>query len=106
MPDSGERNKAYIELTAELGASGCGRDMSPGERDVEYVRGINHALQTASMIDMCRTATQGYEIATEASKRAVEVSRSASKQFWIVAAIAFLSAWRLGQRPSGLEDRH
>lgn len=85
MSDSGERNKAYIELAAELGASGCGRDMPPGERDVEHIRGINRALQTASIIDMCRTATQGYEMATEASK-------SASKQFRMTAGVTIASA--------------
>jgi hypothetical protein len=85
MSDSGDRNKAYIELSAELGASGCGKDMTPGERDAEYIRGINQALQTASIINMCKTAARGYEVA-------IEASRSASRTFWIMAAIAFLSA--------------
>ena len=49
------------------------------------IHNIHQALQTASMVNMCRTATQGYETATEASKRA-------SKQFWIFAAIALASA--------------
>lgn len=56
------------------------------------IHNIHQALQTASMVNMCRTATQGYEIATEASNRAVKVSKSALKQSWIIAVIAFLSA--------------
>jgi len=57
-----------------------------GDADTsELIRNIHQALQTASMANMCRTATEGYEIATEAGKRA-------SKQFWIFAGIAFLSA--------------
>jgi hypothetical protein len=89
LPTSGERNKAYIELATELGASGLGRDMQPGEKEAAYKAGINQALQTLAMIDMCETAARGYEMATKASK-------SASKQFRIMAAIAFLSmlaAW-------------
>jgi len=55
----------------------------------ELIRNIHQALQTASMANMCRTATQGYEIATKAS-------RHACIHYWIVAAIALLSvvaAW-------------
>lgn len=85
LPTSGERNKAYIELATELGASGPGRDMQPGEKEAAYKAGINQALQTLAMIGMCETAARGYEMATKASK-------SASKQFWIAAAIAFASA--------------
>lgn len=86
MPESGERNKAYIELATELGASGPGRDMETvGERDAEYIRGINQALQTASIINMCKTATQGYKMAVEASK-------SACRQFRITAGVAIASA--------------
>lgn len=85
LDSSGERNKAYIELSAELGASGPGRDTSPGESQAVYIQSINHAIQTATMIEMCRTATDGYEMATKATSRA-------SKQSWISAAIAFISA--------------
>src|SRR4030042_4070046 len=48
----------------------------------ELIHNIHEALQTASMVNMCRTATQGYEMATEASEQA-------SKQFRIIAGIAF-----------------
>ena len=85
IEDSGQRNKAYIELAAELGAGGCGGDRPPGERDAEYIRSINQALQTATMIDLCKTAEQGYDMA-------ITSSRSASRQSWIAASIALLSA--------------
>ena len=85
IDDSGERNKAYIGLAAELGASGCGGDRPPGERDAEHIRSINQALQTATMIDLSKTAAQGYDMA-------INASRSASKQFCIAATIALLSA--------------
>ncbi|MBW8015457.1 MAG: hypothetical protein FVQ82_04660 [Planctomycetes bacterium] len=85
MSDAGERNKAYIDLEAELGASGCGKDMSVGERDAEHVRSINQALQTLTMIDMCKTAREGYDMATN-------ISRKSSICFWLASAIALLSA--------------
>ncbi len=51
----------------------------------ELIRNIHQALQTASMVYMCKTATEGYEMATK-------VSRNACINFWIAAAIAVLSA--------------
>lgn len=68
MPNSGERNKAYIELEAELGASGCGGDMPPGERDAEHVRSINQALQTATMVN---ASARNFRIAIVAAIAAV-----------------------------------
>ncbi len=78
MPNSGEKNKAYIELEAKLGASGCGRDIPPGERDAEHIRSINQALQTAVMVDMCKTASKNYKIAITAA---------------IIALLSALAAW-------------
>lgn len=92
MRDSREKNKAYIELAAEVGASPPAGGMSVGEKEAVYVRNINQALQTATMIDMCKTAAQGYEMATKASEDASIASKSASKQFWIAAGIALFSA--------------
>lgn len=62
MSNPGERSKAYIELGAKLGASGCGRDIPPGERDAEHIRSINQALQTATVIDMCKVASRNFWI--------------------------------------------
>jgi len=89
--------KELQELAREVGASTCVLWIHPTkclitttEADTpELIRNIHQALQTASMINMCKTATQGYEMATKARK-------SASIQFSIFAAIAFLSgvaAW-------------
>lgn len=68
-----------VYLTGSTGSSIRDADTS------ELIRNIHQALQTASMVNMCRTATQGYETATKASNRA-------SKQFWIFAGIAVFSA--------------
>jgi len=79
------------ELARKVGASRksvCVFSESAEIKDADtsiLIHNIHQALQTASMVNMCRTATQGYETATEASKRA-------SKQFWIFAAIALASA--------------
>lgn len=79
------------KLAWKVGASTCvlyvanNRHMTGDADTSEIVRNIHQALQTASMANMCGKATQGYEIATKAIK-------SASRQFWIMAIIAFLSA--------------
>ena len=51
----------------------------------DLIDNIHTSLQTAAMIDVCKTAAQGYEIATEASRNAI-------KHYWIAVAIAVLSA--------------
>ena len=100
MPTSGERNRAYIDLAAELGASGPGRDMPPGEKEAAYIASINQALQTLTMIDMCKTAAQGYEMATKASEDASLASKIAFRQFrktaWIGAITALAACLSAG----------
>lgn len=78
MSHVGERNEAYIELGAKLGASGCGSNLLPAEREVEHIRGINQALQTATMIDMCAIAARNFWVAIIAT---------------IIALISALAAW-------------
>jgi len=80
------------QLAREVGASTCvfwvrptGGCRSTDADTSELIRNIHQAVQTASMANMCQRARQGYEMAANASK-------SASKQFWMAAAIAFLSA--------------
>ncbi len=81
-----ERIDELMDLAMEVGASTGRQRLPDGSVDpIGLVNNIHIALQTASMANMCKTAAQGYEMATKASK-------SASKQFWIAAAIAFLSA--------------
>ena len=79
MSNPREKDKAYIELEAELGASGCGGgNILPKEREAEHIRSINQALQTAAMIDMCKTAARNYKIALTAT---------------IIAILSMLGAW-------------
>jgi len=81
------------KLAREVGASTCTSYIAFSSSSIriatattsELIGNIHQALQTASMINMCGTATQGYEMATEASNRA-------SQQFRIAAGISVLSA--------------
>ncbi len=55
----------------------------------EIVSNIHSALQTAAMVNMCRTAAKNYDIALNATKTAI-------KHYWIAGMIAILSmlaAW-------------
>lgn len=78
-------------LAQQVGASTCvlyvadGHHMTGDADTSEIIRNIHQALQTASMVNMCQRATQGYEIATKAVT-------SASTQSRVMVAIAFLSA--------------
>lgn len=79
------------KLAWQVGASTCvfytanGHHMTGDADTSEIIRNIHQALQTASMANMCGKAAQSYEIATKAIE-------NASRQFWIMAIIAFLSA--------------
>ena len=60
---SQERTDALFKLAKEIGAS-TGRKRSGEDIDpVGLVDNIHQALQTASMIDMCSTASRNYWIA-------------------------------------------
>ena len=78
-------------LAWKVGASTCvlyianDRHMTGDADTSEIIRNVHQALQTASMVNMCKAATQGYEIATQASNRA-------AKQFRVAVAVALLSA--------------
>lgn len=82
--------KDLQKLAKELGASTIDRYKGYGDAgQAELTENIHQALQTASMINMSKTAAKNYEIAVTATKAAV-------KNYWIAAAIAFLSmlaAW-------------
>lgn len=60
--------------------------------ECELAYNIHQALQTASMIDMCRTAAQNHEIARAAQEEAAESLR-VSKRNMIAAYIAAAAAW-------------
>ena len=78
LSDSGERNKAYIDLITIVGASGCGGDKPTAQRDAENIASIHQALKTATMVNMCKTAAKNYKIAITAS---------------IIALLSALAAW-------------
>ena len=67
----------YVSTTYGHGVTGAA-DTS------ELIRNIHQALQTASMVNMCGSAREGYYLATEASNRA-------AKHFKWLASIAIIS---------------
>lgn len=77
-----------INLAREVGASTVNSTLGSQITSAytwELISNIHQALQTASMSNMCRSAREGYKMATKANNRA-----------WIYAVIAFLSmiaAW-------------
>ena len=84
--------QALKELASEVGASTCVFWVHPvggsrtGAADTsELIRNIHQALQTVSMVNMCKTATEGYNTATKASK-------AARIQFGIAVVISFICA--------------
>ena len=89
-----------IELAREVGASTkvlyvrfINSSTTSGEADTsELIKNIHQALQTATMVNMCKAATNGYEIATNASNMATKASKTASIQFWIATAINVIIA--------------
>ena len=84
LSGSGERNKSYIELRKAVGASGCGGDKPTAERDALNIVSIHQALQTATMIDMCKTSSRNYKIAIAASIAAVLSALAA----WVAVCIS------------------
>lgn len=91
LPDTDQTGKIceLSKLSAKVGAGGSGLFGKNNASISALHSKIHHALQTASMIEMCESASKGYEIALEAT-------RSASKTYWIAAGISILSmlaAW-------------
>ena len=89
--------KELTELAREVGASTRVLWIHPNSSSIEtsdaatpeLIRNIHQALQTASMVNMCRTATQNYEIAVTATKAAVINNRIAAA----IAILSMLAAW-------------
>jgi len=99
-PSQGDKRKQLDELAETIGASKISTFHQKAATDGELARNIHDALQTASMVNMCKTAAQGYEMATEASKSASIASKNASKQFrktaWIGAITALAACLSAG----------
>ena len=58
----------------------------------ELINNIHQALQTASMIDACRTAAQNYKIALKAQENA-RLSQRVSVAAMLAAVAAAIAAW-------------
>ncbi|UCE07346.1 MAG: hypothetical protein JSW07_04760 [bacterium] len=62
---------SLVELAKEVGASITNRDKGHGKTsEPQLVENIDFALQTASMIETCKTSAENYKIAIKASKTA------------------------------------
>lgn len=90
LADDSNTYTSLEDLAKKVGASTTNRYKGYGKAAIpELVENINSALQTASMIDMCRTAAQNYEIAVTATKEAVTNNRIAAA----IAILSMLAAW-------------
>ena len=78
MPDGDDKTNALLELRKQVGAGGFGRDSILAVRDADSIASIHQALQTATMTNMCKTASKNYTIAAWAM---------------IAAVISALAAW-------------
>lgn len=89
IKDSGEKNIAIIELIREVGAAGCAAMPETfRERDALNIASIHQALQTATMVNMCKSAAKGYEVAVNAS----ESAKKSGKAMAVIAIIALILA--------------
>lgn len=78
------------DLAKKVGASTTNRYKGYGKATIpELVENIDNALQTASMIETCRVATENYEIVVTATKAAIKNYRTAAA----IAILAMLAAW-------------
>ncbi len=67
--DTGQykRYEALRNLALEVGGSYISTERQKTANEGELTEGIHRALQTATMIDMCRTAAKNYKIALVAA---------------------------------------
>jgi len=73
----GERSEALREIREAVGGSFCGKEVSSRkERDSETIAAIHQALQTASMIDACRTAADNAKLTREALQETRRAQRT------------------------------
>lgn len=81
---------SLVELAKEVGASITNRDKGYGKASIpQLVENIDLALQTASMIETCRIATENCDIAQRATKAAICHYRIAAG----IAILAMIAAW-------------
>jgi hypothetical protein len=78
------------DLAKKVGASTTNRDRGHGKATIpQLVENIDSALQTASMIETCRIATENCDIAQRATKAAICHYRIAAG----IAILAMIAAW-------------
>ncbi len=81
---------SLVELAKEVGASTINRDRGHGKASIpQLVENIDSALQTASMIETCKIATENCDIAQRATKAAICHYRIAAG----IAILAMIAAW-------------
>ena len=77
-------------IAKDVGASTTNRDRGHGKASIpQLVEYIDRALQTASMIETCRIATENCDIAQRATKAAICHYRIAAG----IAILAMIAAW-------------
>jgi hypothetical protein len=89
IKDRDKRKEATVELGKEVGASYCaGEPDSMAAMNAENIAAIHQALQTASMIDACRTAAENARLTHDA----LGETRKAQRTSRIIAIAAGVSA--------------
>lgn len=90
LADDPHTYDSLVDLAKKVGASTTNRYRGHGKAAIpELVENINSALQTASMIETCRIATENCDIAQRATKAAIWHYRIAAG----IAILAMIAAW-------------
>lgn len=81
---------SLMDLAKKIGASTTNRDKGHGKATIpQLVENIDSALQTASMIETCRIASENCDIVQRATKAAICHYRIAAG----IAILAMIAAW-------------
>ncbi len=86
-----ERYKALRKLALEVGGSFISKERQKTANEGELTEGIHRALQTAAMIDACRTAARNFLIAIVAAIIALLIALAAWAAIIVNVLIAVLS---------------
>lgn len=87
---TGSRHQDLIQLAIECGAATVDKAKGHGKAGIgELVENINNALQTASMVEACRIASDSCTTAQKATREAMIHNRIAA----IISILAMLAAW-------------
>jgi len=90
-----DKDLSLKELAIKVGANTVKRfDIDAAGAQLELVSNIHQALQTASMIDACKTASRNYQIAVTATKAAIWNYRIAAAIALLAMIAAYIAAFR------------